>query len=452
MQSMPDCNICCEKLNKSTRSEVKCEHSACDFSCCKSCARTYIIGTLDDPHCMKCKGAFSDKFLVENLNRSFFENEYKKHRKQMLVERELSKLPDTMEFAGNQKVLDEQQVIIKENKEKVAELKRQMRELKIVSAESYNIIHKINHGTFDNNKRQFIMSCPSDNCRGYLSTQYKCDLCKLYTCPTCLEIIGYNKTDPHTCNPDNIASAEMIKKDTKACPSCGVRIHRIEGCNQMWCTQCKIAFDYVTGRIDHTGNIHNYHYYQYLQEQQTNDPIPRNPHDILCGGLCSALDLNRQIIGKLNQALLEEEEDDNLKNIRKIHRTLSHITYYTLPRVRENVLEAEDNRMLRAAYILNKKSKDDMATQVYKKDNLRRKHTQLLHIYELISVVGIEMFATMCNSGSVHNVFMHECRSKLNELTELKTYCNRQFRKISHIYNNKVMFIENDWTLINKKY
>ena len=107
------------------------------------------------------------------------------------------------------------------------------------------------------------MACPNNTCRGYLSTQYKCDLCELFTCPDCLEIIGYSQNEPHTCDPNNVASAEMIKKDTKPCPQCGVRIHKIQGCNQMWCTQCKIAFDYATLKIDN-GVVHNPHYYHCL--------------------------------------------------------------------------------------------------------------------------------------------------------------------------------------------
>ena len=37
-----------------------------------------------------------------------------------------------------------------------------------------------------------------------------------------------------------------------------------------------------------------------------------------------------------------------------------------------------------------------MATQIYRSDNLRKKYTELLHIDELFSVVGIEVFNTIC--------------------------------------------------------
>ena len=41
---------------------------------------------------MNCKKVWSDQFLVKNLNRTFCEKEYKQHRKELLVDRELSKL------------------------------------------------------------------------------------------------------------------------------------------------------------------------------------------------------------------------------------------------------------------------------------------------------------------------------------------------------------------------
>ena len=113
--------------------------------------------------------------------------------------------------------------------------------------------------------------------------QYKCELCETYTCPHCLELIGYSKTDPHTCNPDNVASAELIKKDTKPCPQCGVRIHKISGCDQMWCTECRVAFSYKTLKIDSGAAVHNPHYYQYMQ-RQNHGVAPRNPQDVVCGG------------------------------------------------------------------------------------------------------------------------------------------------------------------------
>ena len=219
---------------------------------------------------MNCKKGWDEKFLVENLNRSFCDKEYKNHRKQLLTDREISKLPETMHLAERQKKINVEEEKSKEFVKEISKLKKMINELHIKQVDIHTNIYYIRRGEDDKGKtlerRKFIMACPNDNCRGYLSTQYKCELCNIFTCPQCLELIGYLKTDPHECNPDNIASAEIIRKETKPCPSCGVRIFKISGCNQMWCTECRVAFDYTTGRID-TGVVHNPHYYTHMAQQ-----------------------------------------------------------------------------------------------------------------------------------------------------------------------------------------
>ena len=63
------------------------------------------------------------------------------------------------------------------------------------------------------------------------------------------------------CDKEAVETMKMLNKDTKPCPSCGTMIHKVSGCNQMWCPSCKNAFDWRSGRIER-GVIHNPHYYQ----------------------------------------------------------------------------------------------------------------------------------------------------------------------------------------------
>lgn len=116
-------------------------------------------------------------------------------------------------------------------------------------------------------KKIYNTPCPANDCRGFLNEEYQCGLCSLWTCKKCMEIIGNNKKSNHTCNPHNIASVMLMKKDSRNCPGsgCGVQIYRIDGCPQMWCPQCHTAFDFNTGDIvKNTTLIHNPHYYEYL--------------------------------------------------------------------------------------------------------------------------------------------------------------------------------------------
>ena len=88
------------------------------------------------------------------------------------------------------------------------------------------------------------------------SRKIKCCICILYTCPDCLTIIGENKNEEHKCDENSVKSAEMIKKDTRPCPTCGERIFKIEGCDQMFCTAprkdgsgfCETPFSWKTGK------------------------------------------------------------------------------------------------------------------------------------------------------------------------------------------------------------
>lgn len=353
---MTECGICCDKYNLSTKKAVKCEYNDCEFSSCKSCTRTYLLGTTADPHCMNCKKPWNEKFIVENLNRSFCDKEYKIHRKELLVEREISKLPETMDAAEKEKRIETENEKANVLQTQIKNRNKEILELKIQVNICSNTIYKIKNGEqgADVERRKFIMACPNNNCRGYLSTQYKCDLCELFTCPHCIELIGYNKTDEHTCNPDNVASAELIKKDTKPCPQCGIRIYKISGCSQMWCTECKVAFDYNTLKID-TGAVHNPHYYQHLA-QQNNGQAPRNPRDVLCGGLCSVRNIHYIVFAKLKILIKDETELQTIQTyISDMHRTVSHITHHELYVARRQVRDLVNTEDLRIIYILGKK-------------------------------------------------------------------------------------------------
>ncbi len=127
-------------------------------------------------------------------------------------------------------------------------------------------------------RKKFIMKCQATNCVGFISTQYKCGVCESFTCPECLEI---KLDDDHVCKPDSIESVKMIKKETRPCPNCATRIYKIDGCDQMWCVDCKTAFSWNTGQISNS-KIHNPHYYEYLR--QTQGSVPRDPADVPGGG------------------------------------------------------------------------------------------------------------------------------------------------------------------------
>lgn len=437
---MDCCYICCDSYNKSTKSEVKCYFDDCNYSACKTCVRTYLMNSTKDAHCMNCKKKWDENFVIKNLNRSFFDKEYKDHRKKLLLEREISKLPETMNEADKYNKILVEKEHIKKISDQMNELKKKLNELS-----SQKNTHNINIYKIRNNqeeRKKFIMACPNNDCRGFLSTQYKCDLCNYFTCPDCHEIIGYTKNDPHVCNKDSIESAKLIKQETKPCPTCGVRIYKISGCDQMWCTECKVAFSWKTGKID-GGVVHNPHFYQHMRNNN-NGNAPRNPHDQVCGGLISVYQMRYSIIQKLLNF------PNISKKISNIHRCISHITYHNLVASRENVRKYQDFTELRILYILSKKTKSEMATQIYRSDNLRKKYTELLHIDELFSVVGIEAFNSLINYSGKE--FVKEINYQISNLEKIRIYCNNEYKKISATYNQSVIYIDESWNVLSKKF
>ena len=129
-------------------------------------------------------------------------------------------------------------------------------------------------------RNQFIKACPVPTCRGFLSSQWKCGICNNWTCPECHEVKGPDRNVPHECNEETKATAALINNDTRSCPTCGTGIYKIDGCDQMFCTECHTAFSWRTGCIEQ--NIHNPHYYEWMR--RTGGQIPLNHNEIQCDG------------------------------------------------------------------------------------------------------------------------------------------------------------------------
>jgi len=483
------CDICCEPFSKSVRKEIFCEHSDCEFSCCKSCIRTYLTSISTDPHCMSCKKPWSDEFLVENTSKAFCHKELKEHRKKLILEKELSKMPETMQFVEQeiqirkiQKNIDETETLIKKAQDEISKLYTKR------SSFTKQIKNMKNHDPESSTERKkFIMCCRNGDCRGFLSTQLKCELCEVYTCSECLEVIGKDKNQPHTCNPDNVASAQFIKKDTKPCPKCGTRIHKIAGCSQMWCTQCQVAFDYNTLKID-SGPIHNPEYFRFLKENNTN--MPRNPQDVVCGGLVhfhsfnqvaiKSVELYFDTIKQLNKNNIDSLENNygfmqNLLYI--IYAQISHTSLHVVPRLRARVTELLDNRKERVAYMMKDITKEELSSSIYSKEKKRKKERELLDVYELLNTVGIETLNSLYQDTNEFKVKFHNItgkksvekiadkpaateqlnnyltlvKEKITILNNLRIYCNDRFSKISKTYNHNVVLIDEKWTRINLK-
>jgi hypothetical protein len=56
---------------------------------CRTCAQTYIISTNEDPCCMLCKNTWDREFVSKYLTKLFLDTKLKKHRGDLLMERQI---------------------------------------------------------------------------------------------------------------------------------------------------------------------------------------------------------------------------------------------------------------------------------------------------------------------------------------------------------------------------
>lgn len=275
---MSECSICYDNYNKSTRAKVVC--FSCDYHACRECFGRYLLNTTSlTSDCPSCHKEWTREFMCNVFTQKFVNTDIKHHREELLYQRERALLPLRQIELERRKKMAELESSIKNIDEEIENLIRSRTALR---ATYYDIRYRNEQPTEE--RREFIQKCPNGDCRGFLSTQWKCGLCNMWTCSDCHEVTGATRTSviAHACEPDKLATAKLITNETKPCPKCGVRLYKISGCNQMWCTSCNdCAFDWVTGKIEKV--IHNPHYFEY-QRRINNGAVPRQPGDVPCGG------------------------------------------------------------------------------------------------------------------------------------------------------------------------
>jgi len=455
-----DCGICCEPYNRSNHACIECEYVGCKYQVCNSCIRAYLLTSTNEPHCMECKQAWTPKFML-SLTKKWMTETYKPHREKFLCDVELSKLAETMPAAENYKLAQREHDVRAALRKREAEMRHELRVLSDQIGDSFqrenNYRRNIAPGTAAAGpaieKKVFFMSCPLATCNGMLSTQYKCGICENYTCHDCHEVIGLNKTAPeHTCDPNNIASAQAIKKETKQCPGCHNRIYRTEGCSQMWCTGCHTAFDWNTGRKVVSEQLHNPHWLEY-QRSQNNGQAPQAPGDVPCGGICTRQEMNRITVRLPIQSQTPTPGVTNLADkLRLVYGFVVEATTNQVRSLRQRCQELRDFQDERVKYIVGETTKEQLGAHIFKSDRLRQKQTEVLHIYELLSAVGVDMFNRLRVEPITKEKLTELVTEQLTEYDRLRLHCNGLFAVISNTYNNSVPQVNEYWQIVYGKF
>lgn len=420
-----DCSVCCDKYNLNNHKKISCSY--CDYSCCRSCVQSYVTSTMRDAHCMNCKNLWNREFLNEHCTKTFCNGLYRKHREKILLEREKILMPATQEYVSRE-------IKARGLESKINEMTKEINTLyqkRAILMDNVNIVRNTSVPLEeDGERRKFVRKCPIDECRGFLSTKWKCGVCDSTICNKCNE----KNDENHECNPEAVKTMELLKKDTKGCPSCGTMITFIEGCRQMWCPSCHTAFDWQTLRID-TGRIHNPHYYEFRMKSGISG---REHGDIPCGGvpdvyeICGALGISHRYL--IERQTLNFPQ----KRIITIHRTIIHIERIEL-RYYYN-LEEENNRDLRVSYMLGELSETDYKKKIQRREKSREKKRDIHNV--------LRMFID--TTGDLLRQFVID-KNKFDEIYELLTklvgYTSRELYNISKRYNCIVPYFTEDWSI-----
>ena len=279
---------------------------------------------------------------------------------------------------------------------------------------------RVGTATTPSQKAIFTIKCPDACCRGFLDSKFVCGTCETPFCKDCHEKL----TDDHVCDENTKATIKMLAKDTKSCPSCSTPIHKIHGCDQMFCTQCNTAFSWQTGQIE-TRNIHNPHYYEWVRQGNGN---LRQPGDAVCGGLPHLYSLQNVLVNQRNKKLITNEQDGK---IRRYHRMISHIHNVELRHFRVDV--NNDNTSLRIAYLLQEIDAAEFKRKLQAREKQRSIKREIYQILSMIDEIGTVEFVNLMSSNKAPNAFT----TLENTIAELITYATSEFAIIAKRYNIK---------------
>jgi hypothetical protein len=384
-----------------------------------------------------CGREWTRKFLSDSFPTAFITGPLKKHREDVIFDRERALLPATQPYAEaifRKKILTDE----------INDINRQIRELKVKKARIMGRLDRLERNPVEavaegaegeaggeRTRKQFIKPCPVDDCRGFLSSSHKCGMCETWCCADCHTIIGKSKTAAHTCDPNDVESVKALKAETKPCPKCAVPIFKIDGCDQIWCTQCHIAFSFRTGAIEQ--KIHNPHYYEWLR--QTNGDVPRDPLDRMpCDAQFDArlvVQEFRTIFNRITAGYSRESYEEFDRFLMRVGAIARQITHIQQVEIRPQDYE-QKNRDLRVRYLTKELNDEKFKTLLQQAEKKHSKHTEVQDVYRLVATAASDIVMRYLRFLQA-NPYSKD-RSIMDEIDGLVDYANGCLRDINKTY------------------
>lgn len=438
---MSECPICYDKFTSTRRKEVPCKNHECNDTCCLMCFEKHLLESDSiDPKCMFCSEIIPFSHIRDYCSVEFCNKKFQVKRTDKEFDRQISLLPTSQPLAAleveRQKYHQEMEIYnaeIRKLRDQIWEIEREKGRV------PYPTLDGVKRN--EDNKITFTQKCPREDCNGFLSSSWKCGICDTYFCNKCHENLRSRNDPEHECDEETAKTIEAIKKDSKPCPKCATYIFKINGCDQMWCPNCKTAFSWRTGKIE-TGTIHNPHYFQFLRD--TNDGnIPRQPGDVApCEQIPGYYEVNRNF-----QTYTVSAKNDHENSLRRnfhdktlrIYRMRGHVSDVLIRKYPTDFQERYTQ--MRVDFLLKRTTEELMKAEIKKLIKKEEKNKEVVEIYNLYVTVTGEMLKNINQMIKER----HESDTVLNELRKehgLVDYCNTTLSVLKKKFKNSVTFID----------
>jgi len=421
------CSVCCEAYTAKVRTPVGCP--ACRYEACTRCQKTFLLSSLSDPSCMNCGLHWNRAFLDEHFTPTWRNGELKKHRAQVLFERERSLIPATQPHVEREATLRAGR---RAKEDAYAAYKASLKaanDARRAWSDACYALRRLEHdGGAVEERRSFVAACPTEACKGFLSTQYKCGTCLKQFCAACREL----KQEGHVCDPGVVASIKAVLGDSRACPGCGMPINRVSGCDQMYCTLCDVPFSYATGqRIQ--GVIHNPHYFERLRQlrerEEGADRTAAAEMQEGCGRWPSMRDFD-WLVGE-DRAVLTS-----------LHQTTLNLEQHVLPRMARFARQREDNRDLRVQYCLDELPEPRFKTLLEQRERQRELEVDVRECLQLFALLSVETAYRLRALKTAHDCFWQARALLVAHLQQVEELVNQPLRDIGRRFKKDVPLIQ----------
>jgi len=503
------CNICTNDVKKL----VECPK--CLENACVDCYKKFILGSFEEPNCMYCKQSFSRMFMTNNFPKVWIHKELKKHKEDLIDQAFTAELYKYQDFVVSNKRLRKYADLQKPMNKEIQKLREKLYNLErciynernflygrstflpIEYSDTYNRMEasKLEEELEKSKKENLFRQrgpCPAANCRGFIEENWTCKLCDTHICKTCMmtismpdlddDLVGTgsstgasaslstgsnsgsnaNANSNHVCKQEDIESAKKIREDSRNCPSCRVRIFKISGCNQMWCTNCHTFFSWDTLKIINAKNLHNPHFMEFIAASGLDATNTTNRTGAVAGTepVGNGINCNRLQVHEIVECVLDKvylnkpRYAHSLEEFKKIKKVNLRAYLTTVYEMNDSIIDARNRintdfdetcKRIGIKYLENTINDNDKKIILQKKrkelDKLRDatdvrelwKEQIYTIIYRFLTHNNIKKTSQKCAYVCMNTPVVDEL---LHEIANIDAYCEDALRNIGNWYNS----------------